>query len=140
MLIHNLKDEEEYSTDHHVHKILAEIEGGDATIACWEPGQTSPNHCHPNASEIYFCFEGGGIMRTAEASVVIRPGSFTFHPPGEVHEFLNGDTRTILFRIRYGGDKISRHKSWDSNSKWKQCLADKTFFLEKRTQEAEADD
>ena len=79
-------------------------------------------------------------MRTAEASVVIRPGSFTFHPPGEVHEFLNGDTRTILFRIRYGGDKISRHKSWDSNSKWKQCLADKTFFLEKRAQETEADD
>ena len=129
MQIHNLKDEEEYNADHHVHKILAEIEGGDATIACWEPGQTSPNHCHPNASEIYFCFEGGGVMRTSEASVEIKPGSFTFHPPGEIHEFLNGDTRTILFRIRYGGDKISRHKSWNGKSNWKQRLSDKAFFL-----------
>ena len=128
MQIHNLKDEEEYNADHHVHKILAEIEGGDATIACWEPGQTSPNHCHPNASEIYFCFEGGGVMRTSEASFEIKPGSFTFHPPGEIHEFLNGDTRTILFRIRYGGDKISRHKSWNGKSNWEQRLSDKAFF------------
>ena len=124
----NLKDEEEYSFDHHIHKILAKSESGDVTIACWEPQQTSPNHCHPNASEIYFCFEGGGIMRTSETAVNIKPGCFTIHPPGEVHEFLNGNERTILFRIRYGGSKISRHKSWEANPDWKQSTADKIYF------------
>ena len=33
-------------------KILAELDvgggqAGDYTVACWEPGQVSPNHCHP---------------------------------------------------------------------------------------------
>ena len=36
---------------------------GDYTVACWEPGQISPNHCHPHATEIYFCFTGGGVSR-----------------------------------------------------------------------------
>ena len=26
----------------------------EIVIACWEPGQVSPNHCHPDAVEIYF--------------------------------------------------------------------------------------
>ena len=43
---------------------IDEIDEGDVTIACWEPGQVSPNHCHPFATEIYFCFEGGGTMLT----------------------------------------------------------------------------
>jgi len=124
----NMKDEEEYDPHHHVHKVLAKVNEGDATIACWEPGQTSPNHCHPHASEIYFCFEGGGIMRTADQTVDVTPGSFTFHPPGEVHEFINGDERTILFRVRYGGDKVSRHKSWDEKSDWRQKPDDTTYY------------
>ncbi len=52
----------------HVEKVLGRIAEGDVTIACWEPGQTSPNHLHPNATEIYFCVEGGGVMRTPDAT------------------------------------------------------------------------
>jgi hypothetical protein len=47
-------------------KVLGRTAEGDVTIACWEAGQTSPYHCHPDATEIYFCFEGGGTMRTPE--------------------------------------------------------------------------
>ncbi len=124
----SMADEEEYDPNHHVHKVLAKVEEGDATIACWEPGQTSPDHCHPHASEIYFCFKGGGIMRTADQTVDVRAGSFTYHPPGEVHEFINGDKRTILFRVRYGGDKVSRHFSWDEKPDWVQKPEDAAYF------------
>jgi quercetin dioxygenase-like cupin family protein len=124
----DLKREEEYDPKHHVHKVLTRVEEGDATIACWEPGQTSPYHCHPHATEIYLCIEGGGMMRTAKQTVDVVPGAFTIHPPGEVHEFLNGDKRTILFRVRYGGDKVSRHKSWDENPDWTPKPDDVAYF------------
>ena len=66
----NIKDEQEWDPKKHVEKILAELEVGggqlgDYTVACWEPGQISPNHCHPHCTEIYFCFEGGGVGITA---------------------------------------------------------------------------
>ena len=49
------------------------------------PGQISPYHRHPDATEIYFCFEGGGTMRTPHETIAIVPGSFVVHPPGELH-------------------------------------------------------
>lgn len=82
------------------------------TVACWEPGQISPYHSHPEATEIYFCFEGGGLMRTPEASVPVTPGSFVVHPPGEFHEYENGPQRTLLFRVRYGPDMRSESRGW----------------------------
>src|SRR6187399_2500736 len=76
-------------------------------ISPWHAGsraQVSPYHCHPDATEIYFCFSGGGTMRTPTQSLAIVPGSFVVHPPGELHEYTNGAQRTLLFRVRYGAD------------------------------------
>ena len=70
MLSFNLKAEEKFDPKHHVEKILGTAGEGDVTVACWEPGQVSPYHCHPNAVELYFCFEGGGTMRTRSTSIV----------------------------------------------------------------------
>ena len=83
MLAFNVGDEQVFNAERHVEKILGRVADGDVTIACWEPGQISPNHCHPNATEIYFCFEGGGVMRTPDQTIAIAPGSFVVHPPGE---------------------------------------------------------
>ena len=66
MLVFNLEREQEWNPKKHVEKILGRVGGGDVTVACWEPGQISPYHCHPDATEIYFCFSGGGQMRTPE--------------------------------------------------------------------------
>ena len=105
MHVFSVVQEAEFSPKKHVEKILGTIEAGDVTVACWEPGQISPYHCHPDATEIYFCFEGGGTMRTPDQTVAVVPGAFVVHPPGEVHEYANGPQRTLLFRVRYG----SRH-------------------------------
>mgnify|MGYP003693819179 CR=1 FL=1 len=112
----------------HVEKILATIGEGDVTVACWEPGQISPNHCHPYATEIYFCFQGGGKMTTPVGSVEVTPGSFVVHPAGEVHEYANGPERTLLFRVRYGTDMVARHLNWRGRQGWTQRPEDSRVF------------
>ena len=48
-------------------------------------------------------------MRTEDKIIEVKPGSFVVHPPGEVHEYINGSERTLLFRVRYGKDMASHH-------------------------------
>ena len=107
MHVFSLLQEQEWNPKRHVEKILGRIGACDVTVACWEPGQISPYHCHPHATEIYFCFEGGGRMRTPAATVDVVPGAFVVHPGGEVHEFANWPQRTLLFRVRYGADRAN---------------------------------
>src|SRR5262249_21363636 len=95
MHVFSLPVEKEFNPNEHVEKILGRIADGDVTVACWEPGQISPYHCHPQATEIYFCFEGGGKMRTPERTIDVTPGSFVVHPAGELHEYINGAQRTL---------------------------------------------
>ena len=90
MHVFSLEREQQWNPKHHVEKILGKIADGDVTVACWEPGQISPYHCHPDATEIYFCFSGGGTMRTPKETIAVAPGAFVVHPPGEVHEYENG--------------------------------------------------
>ena len=124
----NLKAEQTFDPKKHMEKVLATSGEGDVTITCWEPGQTSPYHCHPDVTEIYFCFEGGGVMRTPAQTVAVVPGSFVVHPPGELHEYANGPSRTLLFRVRYGTDMMTRHFEWRGNSQWKQSPQDTEYF------------
>ena len=128
MHVFSLQKEQQWSPEKHVERVLGRIGEGDVTIACWEPGQVSPYHCHPEATEIYFCFEGGGKMRTPERTVDVVPGSFVVHPRGELHEYINGPQRTLLFRVRYGAAMFSRRVSWDTRPGWKQLDEDIEFF------------
>ena len=130
MLRFNLLSEQDFSPEKHIEKILGKVEDGDMTVACWEPGQVSPNHCHPHATEIYFCFQGGGVMKTPEETIDIVPGSFVVHPPGELHEYTNGPDRTLLFRVRYGSDMVSRKKGWPSNKNFKLSQEDLDYFAQ----------
>jgi quercetin dioxygenase-like cupin family protein len=128
VLVFKLEQEQEWDPNRHVEKVLGKIGAGDVTIACWEPGQVSPYHCHPEATEIYFCFSGGGVMRTPRESVGIVPGSFVVHPPGEVHEYTNGAARTLLFRVRYGSDMHARFHDWRGHPAWEQSAEDAAYF------------
>ncbi len=124
----NLKAEQKFDMKHHVERILGVEGGGDFTVACWEPGQFSPNHLHPNCVEIYFCFEGGGTMRTPERTVPVVPGSFVVHPRGELHEYENGPQRTLLFRIRYGEDFSWLTKAFRGHPEWVPTEKDRAHF------------
>ena len=128
MLVFDLGREQEWNPRHHVEKILGTVADGDVTVACWEAGQVSPYHCHPRATEIYFCLSGGGTMRTPKETIPIMPGPFVVHPPGEVHEYENGASRTLLFRVRYGADMAAHHCAWRGNPDWTQSAADADYY------------
>jgi quercetin dioxygenase-like cupin family protein len=124
----SLEQEQVWDPRKHVEKVLGKVADGDFTVACWEPGQISPYHCHPGATEIYFCFQGGGKMRTPERIVDIVPGSFVVHPAGELHEYVNGPQRTLLFRVRYGRDMLSRNIADRQHTDWRQSSDDAEYF------------
>jgi mannose-6-phosphate isomerase-like protein (cupin superfamily) len=128
MMIFSVLNEQEFNPQRHIEKIVGRVADGDVTVACWEPGQISPYHCHPHATEIYFCFEGGGVMRTPDQIVDVTRGSFVVHPPGELHEYANGPMRTLLFRVRYGPDMSMRVMEWRHNSQWNQPPEDAEYF------------
>jgi len=128
MLVFDLSGEKMFDPKRHVEKVLGKVGEGDVTVACWEPGQCSPNHLHPNATEIYFCFEGGGTMRTPGGTVAVKPGAFVVHSRGELHEYINGPQRTLLFRVRYGDDMSTRTKDWPTNPEFRAKPDDAAFF------------
>lgn len=128
MQIFDLEREQEWKPEKQVEKILGRVGGGDVAVACWEPGQISPYHCHPEATEIYFCFSGGGTMRTPERTVEIVPGTFVVHPRGEMHEYVNGPQRTMLFRVRYGDAMKPRFAENRQLPGWRQSPEDAEFF------------
>jgi quercetin dioxygenase-like cupin family protein len=128
MDVFNLPAEQEFNPGRHVEKILGRIGEGDVTVACWEPGQISPYHCHPGATEIYFCFQGGGRMRTPNRIVDVIPGSLVVHPAGELHEYINGSERTLLFRVRYGADMRTCRMDWRGRQGWQQSPDDAEYF------------
>jgi quercetin dioxygenase-like cupin family protein len=128
MQVFRLADAEQFDRKRHVEKILGTIGAGDVAVACWEPGQISPYHCHPFATEIYFCYQGGGKMSTPDGSVDIAPGTFVVHPEGELHEYANGPERTLLFRVRYGSDMVARHLYWRGRPDWTQRPEDREYF------------
>jgi quercetin dioxygenase-like cupin family protein len=130
MHVFDLLKEQVFRLDRHVAKTLGKFGEGDVAAACWEPRQVSPYHAHPYATEIYFCFQGGGSMKTPEGTLPITPGSFVVHPPGELHEYTNGPERTLLFRVRCGKDMVSRDKAWPSNPNWKPSKEDLEYFGE----------
>jgi len=129
MDVFDLNKEQRFDSTRHVEHILSRWSDGDTTVACWEPGQISPYHCHPFMTEIYFCYTGGGRMRTPERDVDIVPGSFAVHPPGDLHEYVNGEERTLLFRVRMGADKISHHIDNRGVAGWVQKPEDAAYFV-----------
>ena len=67
-------------------------------------------------------------MRLPGGTTDVVPGSFCVHPPGEVHEYINGPQRTLLFRVRHGTDMLSRHVGWPSNPDFKQSADDAEYY------------
>lgn len=134
----DLRAEQRFDPEVRVERILGTVEDGDIAVACWEPGQISPYHCHPYATEIYLCIEGGGRMRTPEDLVDVVPGALVMHPPGEFHEYVNGRERTLLFRVRYGADRSSRTLAWRGMAGWAASAIDLEYLRELPTTPAVA--
>jgi hypothetical protein len=67
-------------------------------------------------------------MRIPSETILLAPGTFVVHPPGELHEYANGRERSLLFRVRYGAEISGRTKGWPSNPNWKARPEDLEYF------------
>ena len=67
-------------------------------------------------------------MRTPDETIGLETGMFVVHPPGELHEYINGPQRTLLFRVRYGDDMATRHMENRQHKDWAQKAEDAEFF------------
>jgi quercetin dioxygenase-like cupin family protein len=117
-----------FAIERHVERVLLTQEGGDFSLACWEPGQISPYHSHPAAIEAYVCMSGGGTMRTPSEAVVLAPGSLVVHPRGELHEYENGPERSVLLRVRFGEDVAGFEVASRGDPSWRQRERDAQYF------------
>ena len=61
------------------------------------------------------------------AGVADAPPAVSFSP-GEVHEYINGPQRSLLFRVRHGTDMLSRHVEWRGNPEFKQSAEDAAYY------------
>src|SRR5262249_4428888 len=97
MRVFNLTQEAEFDPKKHVEKILGRVEGGDVTVACWEPGQISPYHWHAGADEIFFGLGGGGGVAPAEGAGGGAAGRFRRPPAGGGARICKGAAPPAVF-------------------------------------------
>lgn len=110
MEVLDLKGTQEFSPTHHIQKFLTESPRCSVSIACWEPGQISPIHQHPQADEIYHVLEGEGLFRDGRIERRLGPGDTVLFPAGEAHQ-VQSVTRMVLYRVQAGPDRA--HTSFD---------------------------
>ena len=81
-----------------VRKKLFQSEIIVAEIVCYEPGQLTKTHVHPNQDEIFFCLDGRGVITfAAQADIPIEKGSAVFVPKGTEHGVQTvGEERLVL--------------------------------------------
>lgn len=104
MEILDLEGSKQFSPDRHVYTFLAQTPHCSISVVGWEPGQTSPIHCHPGADEIYHVLEGEGLFHDGQKEARLGPGDTVIFPAGEVHR-VQSITRMVLYRLQAGADR-----------------------------------
>ncbi len=82
----NINDLKKYSADARVNQPLLASKDLVTRMNCYEPGQVTPFHVHPNDDEVILCVEGrGAITFETLDPVPMAPGSLVSLPAGLPH-------------------------------------------------------
>ena len=72
-----------------------------AELLCYEPGQSTPVHHHPQQDEVYYVLEGSGKISTgnngAKQETQVEPKSLIFVPAGTPHGLVADSRMVVLF-------------------------------------------
>ena len=87
-----------YSPEARVNQLLIQSKDFVTRINCYEPGQVTPFHVHPNDDEVIYCLEGrGAITFDDRDDVPIGPGSLISLPAGLPHGIAAAaDSRLVV--------------------------------------------
>ncbi len=83
-----------------VRKKLFQSEQIVSELVCYEPGQFTKTHVHPNQDEIFFCMRGKGIITFEDREdMPIAEGAVVFVPKGTQHgvQTIDGERLVVVF-------------------------------------------
>jgi len=83
-------------------------------LVCYEPGQFTKTHVHPNQDEIFFCIRGkGNITFQDRDDMVIEQGAVVFVPKGTEHgvNTIEGERLVLVFTKGPGLPNPRRNRS-----------------------------
>ena len=94
----NINDIKKFSPEARVNLPLILSKNLITRINCYEPGQVTPTHVHPDDDEVILCVEGRGAVTFPDReSVPMVPGTLVNVPAGLVHGLQSApDSRMVL--------------------------------------------
>ena len=94
----NINDLKRYSSDARVNQPVMSSKDVTTRMNCYEPGQITPLHMHPNDDEVVFCVEGRGALTFEEHDdVPLLPGTIVNLPAGLAHRIeAAADSRMVV--------------------------------------------
>ncbi|MCC7082756.1 MAG: cupin domain-containing protein [Burkholderiales bacterium] len=97
----NINDLKRFSPLARVNLALLQSKDLVTRMNCYEPGQVTPVHMHPEHDEIVFCVEGRGRITFAGLDEVpLSPGSLALLPAGIVHGIEAApDSRMVVIYV-----------------------------------------
>ena len=94
-----IEDAVEFSAAKRIRKKLLGSSRIVAELLCYEPGQSTPVHHHPQQDEMFYVLEGSGKIFTRNAGVDVEtqidPKSLIFIP-AETQHGLTADKRMVV--------------------------------------------
>jgi quercetin dioxygenase-like cupin family protein len=101
----NINDLKRYSSAARVNQPLLASNDFVTRMNCYEPGQVTPFHTHPNDDEVIFCVEGRGAITFATFDdVPISAGSLVTLPAGLMHGIkAAADSRMVVIYMTNAG-------------------------------------
>jgi quercetin dioxygenase-like cupin family protein len=105
----NINDLKRYSPEARVNQPLLDSQDLVSRMNCYEPGQVTPFHVHPNDDEVIYCVEGrGAITFETLPPVPMVPGSFVSLPAGLPHgiEAAADSRMVVIYTIQAGYSSV----------------------------------
>jgi len=94
----NINELKRYAPDARVNLPLLSSKDLVTRMNCYEPGQITPLHVHPDDDEVVFCVEGrGAVTFEGREAVPLQPGTIVSLPAGLAHRLEAApDSRMVL--------------------------------------------
>ena len=101
----NINDLKRYSPEARVNQPVLSSKDLVTRMNCYEPGQVTPLHIHPDDDEVVFCVEGRGAVTFEEReAVALAPGSIVSLPAGLAHRIEAApDSRMVVIYTTNAG-------------------------------------
>lgn len=101
----NINDLKQFSPQARVNLPLIKSKDLITRMNCYEPGQITPPHLHPDDDEVIFCIEGRGAVKFEDREALpLLAGSIVSLPAGLLHWLEAApDCRMVLVYIARAG-------------------------------------